>query len=102
MQRCMRHMPCYGHLHKRRHVCLIDLSLTCCLQAYKIGFYGPKIVWVFMGFLSFRFWATELDDIDCTEEQMNEVADGLFLIRYSDYKTVERGIANLTCTVSPF
>jgi len=65
-------------------------------QAYKIGYYGPKIVWLFMSFLSYRFWVIELNDIGCTAEQMNAVAEGIFKITHSDFKTTERGIANLT------
>ena len=65
-----------------------------------MGLYGPKIVWVMYGFFSKQFWRTKLDQVDCTEEQMNEVVEGLFLIKHANNNEDEiTGIANITCTI---
>ena len=67
-------------------------------QAYKLGFYGPKIVWIFLGYLSETFWRTRLESTDCTVNEMNQAADGIFLIKLTeDGSRDKRGIANITC-----
>ena len=67
------------------------------MQAYKIGLYGPKIVWFFYGWYSSEFWRTKLDDVPCTEEEMELAADGAFVFGYFFYnQRDERGIADLT------
>lgn len=62
-----------------------------------MGYYGPKIVWIMMGYLSTTFWREKLDDIECTLEEMNIAAEGVFLFKHShrdpDYT---KGIANIT------
>lgn len=53
------------------------------------------------GFFSKTFWNTKLDDIDCTADQMNQVAEGLFLIKHANNNMdQQRGISNITCNVS--
>jgi hypothetical protein len=42
-------------------------------QAYKVGLYGPKIVWIFTGPFPQHWWRLELDDLDCTADQMDKV-----------------------------
>lgn len=66
-------------------------------QAYKVGLFGPKIIWVFVGWFSKTFWKVGLDEVDCTEEEMTEAAEGSFITGpvYSN-PVNERGIANLT------
>lgn len=67
------------------------------LKAYKVGLYGPKIVWVFAGWYSTNFWSVNLDAIDCTEKEMAEAAEGAFLTGPIFKNPVEeRGIANMT------
>ncbi|KAL4221901.1 G-protein coupled GABA receptor [Mactra antiquata] len=65
--------------------------------AYQLGLYGPKIIWVFVGWYSANFWQTNLDNIDCTEEEMSAAAEGSF-ITGPVYKNPveERGLANIT------
>ncbi|XP_060569149.1 gamma-aminobutyric acid type B receptor subunit 1-like [Ruditapes philippinarum] len=65
--------------------------------AYKIGFYGPKIVWIFNGWYTPTFWKINLETVDCTEVEMSLVVEGAFLTSsvYSN-PIEERGIANLT------
>jgi len=62
-----------------------------------MGLYGPKIVWIFMGYLSTNFWRENIEDVDCTVEEMNEAAEGMFLFKNShrdpNYKI---GIANVS------
>lgn len=68
------------------------------MQAYKIGLYGPKIVWIFLGYLSTNFWRVSLDGVDCSQKEMEIAADGMFLIKFTDGNPEEiRGIGNLTC-----
>ena len=62
-----------------------------------MGFYGPKIVWIFLGFLSATFWREKLEDVDCTPEEMIQSAEGSFFIEFTeDGRTEKRGIANVT------
>lgn len=50
-----------------------------------------------MGFLSTHFWRSELDAVDCTVEEMNTVAEGIFLLKWSHRDPeYEKGIANVT------
>jgi hypothetical protein len=69
----------------------------CFYQAYKVGLYGPKIVWVFVGWFSTTFWKVNLEGLDCTEAEMIKAAEGSFITGpvYSN-PVEERGIANLT------
>jgi len=49
------------------------------------------------GFFSKKFWRTKLDQISCTADEMNEVAEGLFLIKHANNNMEEKtGIANIT------
>lgn len=67
-------------------------------QAYDNGLFGPKVVWIFLGYLSKYFWRVDLDDVHCTLEDMEQVADGMFLTKFTDINPIpERGIANVTC-----
>lgn len=51
-----------------------------------------------MGFFPIRFWTFGLEDTSCTVEEMSDAVEGAFFVRFSDYKTFPRGIANMTCT----
>ena len=67
------------------------------LQAHKIGLFGQKIIWIFHGWYSSEFWRTNLEDIPCTEEDMEQAADGAFVIGYyPKNRIIERGVAGLT------
>ena len=67
------------------------------LQAYKVGLYGPKVVWVFVAWFSSEFWRTHLDDVPCTVEEMEAAADGAFVIGfYYRNRLLTRGVAGLT------
>ncbi|XP_053374076.1 gamma-aminobutyric acid type B receptor subunit 2-like [Mercenaria mercenaria] len=69
------------------------------LKAYKVGLYGPKIVWIFFGWYSQTFWRNNLQGFDCGEEEMSAVVDGSFITEeaYKNPKE-ERGIANMTAS----
>ena len=71
---------------------------TFALQAYKIGLYGPKIVWMFPGWYSGEFWRRNLDNVPCTLEEMEEAADGAFIFAYyfKNPNKDERGLTGLT------
>ncbi|XP_060583730.1 gamma-aminobutyric acid type B receptor subunit 1-like [Ruditapes philippinarum] len=65
--------------------------------AYKIGLYGPKIVWMFPSFFTSTFWKQKLDRHGCTESQMKLVVEGIFLTVNVNRNPVDiRGIANIT------
>jgi len=69
-------------------------------KAYKVGLYGPKIVWLFNGFYGKGFWRLN-KDLDCTEEEMDTVVEGIFFLKYTDINlSGERGIANVTRMMS--
>jgi len=62
-----------------------------------VGLFGPKIVWLMFGFFSKEFWRSELNKIDCTEDQMKQVVEGLFLIKHANNNQDQKtGIANVT------
>ena len=62
-----------------------------------MGLYGPKVVWVFYGWFSLEFWRQSLDDVPCSEKEMEQAADGAFVIGfYVRNRNIERGIAGLT------
>ena len=48
------------------------------MQAYKIGLYGRRIVWILNGWYDAEWWKTKDDSIDCTPEQLSEVVEGYF------------------------
>lgn len=49
-----------------------------------------------MGFYGKQFWR-HVEDIDCTVEEMDQVAEGIFFVKYTDINlSGERGIANMT------
>ena len=72
------------------------------LQAYKLGLYGAKIVWIFYGWFSLEFWKQGLDDLGCSEDEMRQAAEGAFMIsHFKRNQLVERGIAGLTGILKP-
>lgn len=67
------------------------------LQAYRVGLYGRKIVWVFVGWFSTNFWKIPSRDIDCTEAEMSLAVEGSFITGPVYQNPIEeRGIANIT------
>ncbi|XP_052245676.1 gamma-aminobutyric acid type B receptor subunit 1-like [Dreissena polymorpha] len=74
-----------------------DRARAVLCDAYKIGLYGPKIVWMFLGWFSETFWRANNAEVDCTVEQMDLAIEGAFLMRPIYNNPIEeRGIANLT------
>ena len=52
---------------------------------------------MFVGWYGSEFWRTNLDDVPCTVEEMEEAADGAFVLGfYYRNPVIERGIAGLT------
>ena len=69
-----------------------------CSQAYMIGFYGPRIVWMFLGHYGTEFWKKNLGNVECTADQMATAIEGSFLLyNMVVSKKEKRGPANLTC-----
>ncbi|XP_060600012.1 gamma-aminobutyric acid type B receptor subunit 1-like [Ruditapes philippinarum] len=65
--------------------------------AYKVGLYGPKIVWVFVGWFSSFFWRINLENVGCTVQEMDLAAEGSFITGPVYQNPIEeRGVANLT------
>ncbi|XP_052793035.1 gamma-aminobutyric acid type B receptor subunit 1-like [Mya arenaria] len=65
--------------------------------AYKVGLFGPKVVWILQGWLSTEFWSQGLEKISCTAEEMSKVVEGTFLVNPVFNNPIEeRGIANMT------
>jgi hypothetical protein len=48
------------------------------LQAYKRGLYGHRVVWIITGWFDSDWWTHDNPNINCTKEQMAEVAEGYF------------------------
>ena len=54
-------------------------------------------MWILPGWYSDSFWRQNLDEVDCTLDQMEIAAEGIFLVVSVYYNpVVERGLANLT------
>ncbi|XP_070188876.1 gamma-aminobutyric acid type B receptor subunit 1-like [Littorina saxatilis] len=47
-------------------------------EAYKIGLYGRRIVWILNGWYDAGWWKTEDPTIDCTPQQLEMVVEGYF------------------------
>ena len=46
----------------------IKYTYTCAiLKAYKVGHYGPKIVWMFPGWFTEKWWRDPNNEVTCTE-----------------------------------
>ncbi|KAL4221902.1 Gamma-aminobutyric acid type B receptor subunit 1 [Mactra antiquata] len=68
-------------------------------EAYKVGLYGRKIVWFFVGWFSQNFWRTNLQDVDCTQHEMDLAAEGAFITGHISRNPIaERGLANRTAS----
>ncbi|KAH3692853.1 hypothetical protein DPMN_194607 [Dreissena polymorpha] len=76
-----------------------DRARSVLCAAYKVGLFGPKIVWVFVGWFSTNFWFVRDPLIDCTPEQMALAAEGAFLSSATYYNPVdETGVGGLTAS----
>ena len=49
-------------------------------QAYKVGLYGPKIVWFLLGWYSDNWWKEKTASVECTVEEIEIAIDGYFSI----------------------
>ena len=68
-----------------------------------MGLYGPKVVWIFNGWFSSEFWRQKLDNVPCSDEEMEQAADGAILTAfYFKNPYPERGISGLTGKIYPF
>lgn len=50
------------------------------MQAYHLGLYGPRIVYLMMGYYSSITWSQSTNFSDCTPDQIMETIDGSFYI----------------------
>ncbi|XP_060583760.1 gamma-aminobutyric acid type B receptor subunit 1-like [Ruditapes philippinarum] len=74
-----------------------DMARETLCAAFKIGLYGPHIVWMFTGWFSKTFWKEDLDRLDCNEEEMATAVEGAILTGAVFMNPVEeRGAANIT------
>ncbi|XP_041350845.1 gamma-aminobutyric acid type B receptor subunit 1-like [Gigantopelta aegis] len=48
-------------------------------EAYKVGLYGPKIVWIINGWYDKNWWYAK-EDTDCTVDQLSEAVEGYFTV----------------------
>ena len=75
------------------------ICLRILFQAYRLGLYGPKVVWIFVTWYSSEFWRhnLDIDNVPCTVEEMEQSVDGAFLLGFFFRNPVlERGIAGIT------
>ena len=45
-------------------------------QAYKLKMYGPRYVWILIGYMEEEWWNYADPSVDCTPSQMLEAANG--------------------------
>ena len=45
-------------------------------QAYKLKMYGPRYVWILLGYIEEKWWTYNDSSVDCTPSQMLEAANG--------------------------
>lgn len=49
-------------------------------QAYKIGLYGPRVVWILPGWFDNEWWLQKDLNDQCTPEELTKVAEGNFYV----------------------
>ena len=87
------------NLFSMRRAKMVQFNDFVLWQAYKLGLFGKKIIWAFHGWYSHEFWRTDLEDVPCSEEEMEQAARGAFVFGYyPKNRIIERGIAGLTGT----
>ncbi|XP_041350736.1 gamma-aminobutyric acid type B receptor subunit 1-like [Gigantopelta aegis] len=57
-----------------------DMAVRIFCEAYKIGLYGPQIVWFIPAWYKKDWWKIRYPSVTCTEEQMREAVDGYFTV----------------------
>lgn len=67
-------MKCY--LNAIKH----NLFTYVFLQAYKVGLYGNKIVWVINGWFDDFWWLVPDVNVDCTPEEMSRAVEGYIAV----------------------
>ncbi|XP_070556391.1 gamma-aminobutyric acid type B receptor subunit 1-like [Ptychodera flava] len=74
-----------------------DVGLHVFCEAFKQGVYGPKFVWMTEGWFNEGWWAVTDKQVDCTTEQLSEVAEGYlgtsWLRRNPDLNTIDFGVS---------
>ena len=47
------------------------------MQAYKMGLYGPRVVWMTLGWIEDQWWKLKPNqtNVDCTQYQLDAVAE---------------------------
>lgn len=67
------------HRHfDKLHLCICLANSTNYFQCYKLGFYGPKYVWILIGWYGQGWWNDALTYSTCTVDQILEVIEGHF------------------------
>ena len=51
---------------------------VCQLQCYKLGMYGPRYVWMLVGWYKSHWW--EVQDTACTIEELTLAVEGYFSV----------------------
>ncbi|XP_070554748.1 gamma-aminobutyric acid type B receptor subunit 2-like [Ptychodera flava] len=63
-------------------------------EAYKQGMYGPKYVWLIIGYYSERWWETDIEDLDCTAEELRTALAGYFTVVWATLSSDPRPTAS--------
>lgn len=93
------------HWGKKTHqpnnqICLSDILCNMAInlrwQAYKLGMYGTKYVWIFMGDFVENWLETAIDETGCTVSQITKAAEGYFIFEtLTEPLTDQAALANL-------
>ena len=77
-----------------------------CSKAFKQGIYGEHYMWLLLDwFDNKQWWLVKDEKVDCTQEQMNQAAEGYFSIEsariVSNNKTTISGMVSHTFVKLP-
>ena len=50
------------------------------VEAYHLGLYGRRYVWMLLGWYSNKWWRQTLDTVNCTSEQLDVALTGYFAV----------------------
>ncbi|XP_046576507.1 gamma-aminobutyric acid type B receptor subunit 1-like [Haliotis rubra] len=74
-----------------------DMAQQVFCHAYKVGLYGPKVVWVVNGWYETEWWKVDNPLIDCTVEQLAEAVEGYWAVdRIYQNPRGEKALSGLT------
>ena len=54
-----------------------------CVQAYKLGMYGKKYVWLIPGYFAEKWWQVADNEVTCTPDELKRASEGYLTVTWS-------------------